>query len=408
MAWRDDYRPGSFRGVPFNLKRSTRNGGRRTVLDEFPLRDEPVTQDLGRAARQFALEMVLIGPDYMSARDRLLSALESHGPGTLIHPFYGEVSVSVLGTYSCEESTEQGGRASISQTFVETSEKPRPDDKAVPGVAVNEAADTVQADAVAEFEDKFNVTDYAGFVAEGAIDTLSNATNAIYSAGGLLSGSNQFSALFSRLTSNFQGLVLAPGNLAASLLGVVRGFSSTSNPFSALRAQLMLFDLGSSSKSVRGSGYVTPSRSQQAVNQNAIYTLIERAAVTEAARIATGRPLDSNGQPVGGVTYESRDQAATVRDQVLAEIDRQQLAADRGSYRALAKLGSELVRDMNSRSTSLAPLSTFHTLTTQPALLIAHRLYGDGRRADEIVSRNRIKHPGFVPGGQALEVLKDA
>jgi prophage DNA circulation protein len=41
---------------------------------------------------------------------------------------------------------------------------------------------------------------------------------------------------------------------------------------------------------------------------------------------------------------------------------------------------------------------------TLPALVVAHRVYGDATRADEIVSRNRVRHPGFVPGGIALEV----
>jgi len=39
---------------------------------------------------------------------------------------------------------------------------------------------------------------------------------------------------------------------------------------------------------------------------------------------------------------------------------------------------------------------------------VAHRLYGDALAADGIVARNRIRHPGFVTGGQALEVLTDA
>ena len=61
MAWRDDYRPGSFRGVPFHLKSSSSTGGRRTVLNEFPLRDTPMTEDMGRRARQFQLNLTLIG-----------------------------------------------------------------------------------------------------------------------------------------------------------------------------------------------------------------------------------------------------------------------------------------------------------------------------------------------------------
>ena len=43
------------------------------------------------------------------------------------------------------------------------------------------------------------------------------------------------------------------------------------------------------------------------------------------------------------------------------------------------------------------------------ALVIAQRLYGDParmeERAAEIVARNKVPHPGFVPGGAALQVL---
>jgi prophage DNA circulation protein len=46
---------------------------------------------------------------------------------------------------------------------------------------------------------------------------------------------------------------------------------------------------------------------------------------------------------------------------------------------------------------------------TQPALVLAQRLYGDPAsveaRAAEIVARNKVRHPGFVPGGVALQVL---
>lgn len=407
MAWRDDYRPGSFRGVSFNLKSSTRTGGRRTVLDEFPLRDTPTTQDMGRSARQFKLDMLLIGADYMAARDQLIAALEAAGPGTLVHPFYGELHVAVQGSYSCEESTEQGGRATLSANFVEAGEKPRPDSNPVPGATVNTAADALQGNATDAFVDSFGVAGYAGFVADGAIDALNDVTRAINEAGGLLVGAQIIGERVTRLAAAFQELILAPGNLAASLLEIVRGISNTADPFVALRAQMALFNLGRTSKATRGTGYVTPSRAQVAINQAAIQTLIERVAVSEAARLATGRPLDANGQPFSGLTYDSRDMAVTVRDQVLAELERQQLLATRASYWSLARLASELVRDMNSRSASLAPLTRVTPATTQPALLIAHRLYGDAQRADEIVARNRIKHPGFVAGGTTLEVLKD-
>ena len=363
---------------------------------------------MGRKARQFNLVMTVIGADYMAQRDRLIEALEAAGPGSLVHPFYGELQVAVLGDYSIEESTEQGGLARITQNFVEAGERPRPDNQPLAGAAVNTAADRVQQEAVAEFEQAFSVAGYAGFVAEAAIATLQDATRAIGNAGGLLGGASQFGTLLGRLTSSAQGLILAPGNLAGNLLGLVRSMTATGNPLAAFQAQLALFGLGRQAKAVRSSGYVTPARAQQANNQAALYRLVERAAVAEAARLATGRPVDSSGQPLPGLSYPNREQAVETRDLLVDELDRQQLEASPERYRALAGLSAALVSDLNRRSAALAPLARFTPGTTMPALLIAHRLYGDASRADEIVARNRIAHPGFVPGGQALEVLKDA
>jgi prophage DNA circulation protein len=39
-------------------------------------------------------------------------------------------------------------------------------------------------------------------------------------------------------------------------------------------------------------------------------------------------------------------------------------------------------------------------------LVIAYNLYGDSKRAEEILARNpQIVHPSLVPGGEALEIL---
>ncbi|WP_347505856.1 DNA circularization protein [Pseudomonas anguilliseptica] len=386
MGWRDEYRPGAFRGVPFHLKNSTRTGGRRTVLNEYPLRDKPDTQDMGRKARQFNLVMTVIGQDYMAKRDQLIEALETQGSGTLMHPFYGEMQVAVLGDYSVEESTEQGGMARISQNFVESGEKPRPDNQPLAGAQVNSAADQVQEEAVAEFAEQWSVLGQAGFVVDGALAMLGDAsalvgdayssaegmassaisgmqglTGDILNAGGLLNGAGSFNTLFGRITGSFQQLILSPGNLGFSLLSLVRGMTVGLSPFGAFKAMAALFNSSSKAKAVSGGGYVTPSRAQQVANQTAVYTLIERVAVSEAARLATGRPVTENGKVLPGLEYDNRDQAVGVRDQVVAELDRQQLQASPERYSALVKLTAGLVADMNGRSATLVPLSRYQT-----------------------------------------------
>ena len=40
-----------------------------------------------------------------------------------------------------------------------------------------------------------------------------------------------------------------------------------------------------------------------------------------------------------------------------------------------------------------------------PLSMFAHRLYGDGARADEILRMNRVKNPFLVPAGTVLKVF---
>ncbi len=446
MAWRDELRPGSFRGVLFYIESAEQAGGRRTVLNEFPLRDEPTTEDLGRKARQYTLEMFLLGADYMAQRDRLIAALETGGPGSLVHPYRGELQVVAYGDYRVSESTREGGMARISVTFVEAGSEPRPDNRIAQGSLAGSSADALETEALAEFEEAWNVVGLPSFVAEEAITLLQLATKSIQGAGGLLEGGGQFHTLYRRLTGSFTQLILSPGNLAGQLFGLVKSMSSTSNPWQALRAQFSLFNLGSQAKAASGGTSLAPARQQVQTNQDAVYRLIERAAVSESVRLAVNKPASSTSTSSGlavttpasatsggssgassgssgsagagtgsssagsvpGVGFDNRDQAIEVRDQILDELDRQQLEADPVAYQALVRITADLVTEMNAQAANLAPLSRVTLNATQPALLVAHRLYGDARRADDIVNRNHIAHPGFVPGGVELEILKDA
>lgn len=50
-------------------------------------------------------------------------------------------------------------------------------------------------------------------------------------------------------------------------------------------------------------------------------------------------------------------------------------------------------------------LRTYTPPETVSALVLAHALYGDALRSGEIVSRNRVPNPGFVPATE-LQVAK--
>ena len=82
MSWRDDLRPASFRGVGFHVADHETPTGRRLVVEDFPERDTPGYQDMGKNWRDpIRLNAFVWGPDYMARRDALLDCVRAETRG---------------------------------------------------------------------------------------------------------------------------------------------------------------------------------------------------------------------------------------------------------------------------------------------------------------------------------------
>lgn len=94
-------RKASFNGVSFEVVSSEFNFGRRNITHEYPQRDIPYTEDLGRLKRQFTVTGFIIGTDYIQLTKRLINTIEepkkdSNGIVSackLIHPWLGTLNV---------------------------------------------------------------------------------------------------------------------------------------------------------------------------------------------------------------------------------------------------------------------------------------------------------------------------
>lgn len=119
--WRDIMRPAFFRGATFHVDVSNRAGGRRAVVHTYPKRNDPYTEDMGRAPRAFQITGYCIGPYYLVQRDALIMALEDDGPGTLQVPWpvAGQNIEVVAGPYTMSESREKGGFCTFEMEFTE-------------------------------------------------------------------------------------------------------------------------------------------------------------------------------------------------------------------------------------------------------------------------------------------------
>jgi DNA circularisation protein N-terminus/Pectate lyase superfamily protein len=126
--WREILRSqmASFGGVVFHVETGSRSSGRRTVTHEYPKRNEPYAEDMGRHARRFQFSGYLIyrpsNPNYQytTQRRRLSDKLEADDADWLVHPVFAPGGMmAVCERYSMSESRERGGYTQFEMSFVE-------------------------------------------------------------------------------------------------------------------------------------------------------------------------------------------------------------------------------------------------------------------------------------------------
>lgn len=411
MAWRDQIQQGSFRGAPFRTEGSERTGGRRVVSHEFPGRDTPVTEDLGARAKTFSIDCHVVGADYLQKRNALLDALEAAGPGLLVHPQYGRMMVVVF-DYSCTETTEEGGIARFSITFGEAGQAVASPATAPAGNEAEKTADDVREAAPKELEKGFSIEDAASFVEQSAEDLVKGMGEISQLAAGLRGGVGPalraFEAGLSFLPANVSSLLRDPLRLGLAIVGLVSAVSALGGGGRRTRLQSleMLIDWQPTEMDLP---VRTPQRRLEMANRTALTHIFRVVAAAELVRTAAV------------IDYPSYEEAISVRDAITARLDRLALvAADRGddaAAEAFDALRRALARDIAVRGQTLARIYQLKLAASEPALVLAHRLYGGEAerrtgtpitpevRAAAIVARNRITHPSFVPAGVEIELL---
>ena len=400
-GWREQLTPAAFRGVPFFVQAHEGDFGRRVALHEYPGRDKPWAEDLGRRARTLSVEALVLGAGYMAQRDALLAAVEQAGAGTLKHPYLGELKVVVL-ECRLSESTAEGGQARFALQFVEAGEAtwPRPTGSTPDQVAAK--AEPAMTAAQSAFEAGLKVAKQPDFVASALSQQMGGLLSQVRSAAGQVQSALEPLAELQRQVDVFRAdlteLVYEPAALAQGVLGAVRQLvrSVATTPGDALGLARTLWRFGSLSFVPGGASL---RRLVQMNNQVETARLVRTAAVTEAARA------------VSTLAFDSFDQAAALRGEFADVMDELLYAtADDTAFDAMRALRAAVIADISARGADLARLFRYTPGGSIPALVLAHQLYGDALRADELLARNGgvISHPLFVQGGQTLEVLADA
>src|SRR5262245_6957762 len=113
------YRVASWKGMESFCDTTADEFGRRGDLYEYPLSDDIGYVDLGRKARRFKIEGYLIGADQDDQSTRMAMRAEDPRPGTLVHPIYGTQSVACVSLTTSADYRRDKKRTKLSFEFVE-------------------------------------------------------------------------------------------------------------------------------------------------------------------------------------------------------------------------------------------------------------------------------------------------
>ncbi|CNB56085.1 putative bacteriophage protein [Yersinia frederiksenii] len=438
--WSEHLHQASFRGVPFVIDKSTGTFGRRQAVHSYPYRDISYIEDLGRNARSMTLDGFLVqnsqiytAPDVMTQRDSLIAACEMPGSGTLVHPTLGEMTVSVS-ELKINESTaggrifsftltahESGLRAFAITGATEMSASIQSSWLGLSAKAVAGFIATVKGEMRSTTQALKTLKSTAAFWARmvtNPANEASNLGNALRSTfgrkrygrynhgtvGGSSSGATEVVNLESDTTDLAllvsQRLALTVEGRAAVDTAVNELLEANSIDAHADKMLALVNTLQSSGVSILD---VIRMMENLSITQDDMFRANDKdVAVANASQhlmttLCTGAMVHAASQ----YQPESYDDAIDILARVCGIIDSRALAAaDSGNdetYGALMLMRESIVLKLQQAGANLSRVGEVNFSRSQPALMLANRLYQDASRTDALVKMANPVHPAFMP-----------
>ncbi|KGE77644.1 DNA circularization protein, partial [Halomonas salina] len=283
MSWRDRIGDGTaeWRGVTLYLERGSISPGRRVQVHEYPLRDQPYAEDLGRQTREWRVTGYLIGDDYDIQRNRLAEALELPGAAEMRHSYYGTARVVVTDS-RITESTREGGMARVILTVVRAGDEPRlptavADTQRVVADEAGSAFDAILDDFTAAFE---------------ILDLVESRVAAV--EGAILATLGEIEAVVGDVTGTIGRLIRLPGELGAAILSSIGQIDNMlGEPGRALGLYRSLASAGEDQLPGELPNTAPLAARQEAGAKDAAIALIRRGAAVAAAEASAGWTLPS-------------------------------------------------------------------------------------------------------------------
>ena len=404
------YSKASFRGVEFHIDEHDVTGGRRVQNHEYPNRDENYAEDLGRVTPTFSFTAFLIGAKYKEQLDALIDACNKPGTGKLVHPGYGTKNV-ICTNITPKISSKQGGMATVELTFINAGSKAVPVTSIDLGGLLSSAANALISSASLSFAENWTLSNgVAGLLGliNGIADAASSAIDYLSAGIGYVEGmtsdimetTNKLVDVASKvvqLKTKAKALLSLPTAIASNLCIVYNAISSLAGK----SAQ--------SFKTVQNLAKQS-NKSEKASTANAD-AIAEKRCMQQIEQLTKQIIVAEEANALLQIEFENSEEANSVLESFLADAEEIELYEDieptTEVMTAIRDLREIVIRYMNELVLKLPQTRTITLAEETPSLVLAHDLYEDLDRADEIEKKNKIAFPAFCPANKQLKVLTE-
>lgn len=398
MAWQDTLYDASFRGVVFvDYFGVDDSSDKSLATHQAPYANDATIHDMGNNPKNISITAIVDGADYEQALESLLVALDAQGAGELVHPVFG-AQEAVCASYRVKHDSEMVDGCTVEMQFVVSDARRNIQRFAPEAMPVGQDA----ADSIILSEPASQLEMYQNQLPTIGSDIAAQQARNIPET--IRSKLREIRTVLGTNLVRVDELLSPPawlGSIVGDVDGIIKMLPLDYDPMANWRRlfnrikQLGAVFNDSDIAPLRRTGQVLPS----ALISRGVITILEEelrspqltpaelTAINDEARLQIQDAIDA----VRVDDSEQNNQSLPVVNQDVTPI-----------IRDLKKAAAQLQLLTDKAINSRPPLMVHKVVAPCTWRLLAHTLYGDHTRADELARLNRglVDASVILPGVQ--------
>ena len=412
MGWKDDLQDASFRGVQFECTSTNESGSKSLAVKQAPYSNKANVEDLGNNPLKISIEAIFSGENYKIEMDALWAALVATGSGELIHPVHGVMQVYAE-SYQIGHVAEEVDACKISIEFLQAEDKERPlfipiaVPVSIPLYSIPDSPVTALQSVLKKLQ-QFNPNKFFSFV-----NKIRDGISAARQFLGTVKG-----AIENVLSPDWIVGLIDDATRLATFDTNISAISKWRDVFKRVQRFEKLFQNDDDTPKVMQQTWravqvatavavtqqvVATVRKEMAENKTVSFTPVELAVIRQANRKLIQQAINSERALIAAATAAQNNNAGiTVEDDAPAS---ELIFIAMTQIQVYKQLADQIHLQIQELIEVRPPITTTKVLVPCTLHWLAHALYGDMDRAEEIRRLNPdLQNPAILRTGMELTI----